>query len=285
MSYNTILYDVEDGILTLTLNRPEILNAYNREMQSEMVDALDRADADDEVRAIIVTGAGRGFCAGADLSSGGSTFNADGREDRESGLQRDGGGVLTLRIFELNKPIIAAINGPAVGVGVTMTLPMDIRIAADTAKFGFVFSRRGIVPEACSSYFLPRIVGINQALEWCYSGRVFPAQEALDGRLVRSIHQKEDLLPEARRIAREIAENTSAISVSLIRHMMWRMLGADHPMEAHKLDSRGVYYTGKSADSKEGVEAFLEKRDARFPGKVSADMPEFFPWWEERKFS
>ena len=285
MSYNTILYDVEDGILTLTLNRPEILNAYNREMQSEMLDAFDRADADDEVRAIIVTGAGRGFCAGADLSSGGSTFNADGREDRESGLQRDGGGVLTLRIFELNKPIIAAINGPAVGVGVTMTLPMDIRIASDTAKFGFVFSRRGIVPEACSSYFLPRIVGINQALEWCYSGRVFPAQEALDGRLVRSIHQKADLLPEARRIAREIAENTSAVSVSLIRHMMWRMLGADHPMEAHKLDSRGVYHTGKSADSKEGVEAFLEKRAARFPGKVSTDMPEFFPWWEERKFS
>ena len=285
MSYNTILYDVEDGILTLTLNRPEILNAYNREMQSEMLDAFDRADADDEIRAIIVTGAGRGFCAGADLSSGGSTFNADGREDRESGLQRDGGGVLTLRIFELNKPIIAAINGPAVGVGVTMTLPMDIRIASDTAKFGFVFSRRGIVPEACSSYFLPRIVGINQALEWCYSGRVFPAQEALDGRLVRSIHQKADLLPEARRIAREIAENTSAISVSLIRHMMWRMLGADHPMEAHKLDSRGVYHTGKSADSKEGVEAFLEKRAARFPGKVSTDMPEFFPWWEERKFS
>jgi len=285
MSYNTIIYDVEDGILTLTLNRPEILNAYNREMQSEMLDAFDRADADDDVRAIIVTGAGRGFCAGADLSSGGSTFDADGREDRESGLQRDGGGVLTLRIFELKKPIIAAINGPAVGVGVTMTLPMDIRIASDTAKFGFVFSRRGIVPEACSSYFLPRIVGINQALEWCYSGRVFPAQEALDGRLVRSIHQKADLLPEARRIAREIAENTSAISVSLIRHMMWRMLGADHPMEAHKLDSRGVYYTGKSADSKEGVEAFLEKRAARFPGKVSADMPEFFPWWEERKFS
>lgn len=285
MSYNTILYEVEDGILTLTLNRPEILNAYNREMQSEMLDAFDRADADDEVRAIIVTGAGRGFCAGADLSSGGNTFNADGREDRESGLHRDGGGVLTLRIFELKKPIIAAINGPAVGVGVTMTLPMDIRIAADGAKFGFVFARRGIVPEACSSYFLPRIVGINQALEWCYSGRVFPAQEALDGRLVRSLHDKADLLSEARRIAGEIAQNTSAISVTLIRQMMWRMLGADHPMEAHKLDSRGVYYTGRSADSREGVEAFLEKRDARFPGKVSADMPEFFPWWEEREFS
>ncbi len=285
MSYKTILYDVEDGILTLTLNRPEILNAFNRDMLQEMVDAFDRADADDNVRAIIVTGAGRAFCAGADLSSGGNTFNADGRDDRESGLQPDGGGILTLRIYELKKPIIAAVNGPAVGVGVTMTLPMDIRLAADVAKFGFVFARRGIVPEACSSYFLPRAVGVNQALEWCYSGRVFPAQEALDGGLVRSLHAKEDLLPAARAIAREIADNTSAISVTLVRHMMWRMLGADHPMEAHKIDSRGVYYTGRSADAKEGVEAFLEKRDARFPGKVSTDMPEFFPWWEQRKFS
>ena len=285
MSYKTILYDVEDGILTLTLNRPEILNAFNRDMLHEMVEAFDRADADDDVRAIIVTGAGRAFCAGADLSSGGNTFNADGREDRESGLQPDGGGILTLRIYELKKPIIAAVNGPAVGVGVTMTLPMDIRLAADVAKFGFVFARRGIVPEACSSYFLPRVVGINQALEWCYSGRVFPAQEALDGRLVRSLHAKEDLLPAARAIAREIADNTSSISVTLVRHMMWRMLGADHPMEAHKIDSRGVYHTGRSADAKEGVEAFLEKRDAMFPGKVSTDMPEFFPWWEQRKFS
>lgn len=285
MSYKTILYDVEDGILTLTLNRPEILNAFNRDMLHEMVDAFDRADADDDVRAIIVTGAGRAFCAGADLSSGGNTFNADGREDRESGLHPDGGGILTLRIYELKKPIIAAVNGPAVGVGVTMTLPMDIRLAADVAKFGFVFARRGIVPEACSSYFLPRVVGINQALEWCYSGRVFPAQEALDGRLVRSLHAKEDLLPAARAIAREIADNTSSISVTLVRHMMWRMLGADHPMEAHKIDSRGVYHTGRSADAKEGVEAFLEKRDAMFPGKVSEDMPEFFPWWEQRKFS
>ncbi|MEZ5557208.1 MAG: crotonase/enoyl-CoA hydratase family protein [Pseudomonadales bacterium] len=285
MSYNTILYDVDDGILTLTLNRPERLNAFNREMLREMIDAFDRADADDAVRAIIVTGAGRGFCAGADLEAGGNTFNADGRADRESGLQPDGGGVLTLRIYELRKPIIAAINGPAVGVGVTMTLPMDIRIAADVAKIGFVFARRGIVPEACSSYFLPRVVGISQALEWCYSGRVFPAREALDGGLLRSVHDKDELLPAARAIAREIADNTSAVSVTLIRHMMWRMLGADHPMEAHKIDSRGVYYTGRSADSKEGVESFLEKRAAKFPGKVSRDMPEFFPWWEPRTFS
>ena len=269
MAYNTILYDVEDGVLTLTLNRPERLNAFNHEMLNEMIDAFDRADADDEVSSIIVTGAGRAFCAGADLGAGGDTFNADGREDRASGLHPDGGGRLTLRIYELKKPIIAAVNGPAVGVGVTMTLAMDIRLAADVAKFGFVFARRGIVPEACSSYFLPRIVGISQALEWCYSGRVFPAEEALAGGLVRSLHPKDELLPAAKALAAEIADNTSAISVTLVRHMMWRMLGADHPMEAHKIDSRGVYYTGKSPDAKEGVEAFLEKRPARFPGRVS----------------
>lgn len=285
MDYKTILYDVADGVLTMTLNRPEALNAFNRDMMNEMIDAFDRADADDDVRAIIVTGAGRAFCAGADLASGGDTFNSDARSDRESGLNRDGGGLLTLRIYECNKPVIAAVNGPAVGVGVTMTLPMDIRIASDNAKFGFVFARRGIVPEACSSYFLPRVVGINQALEWCYTGRVFPAQEALDGGLVRSLHGKDELLDVARGIAREIADNTSAISVSLIRHMMWRTLGADHPMEGHKLDSRGIYHLGKSAEAKEGVESFLEKRPARFPGKVSKDMPEFFPWWEEREFS
>ncbi|MGD8829231.1 MAG: crotonase/enoyl-CoA hydratase family protein, partial [Pseudomonadales bacterium] len=241
--------------------------------------------ANDDVRAIIVTGAGRGFCAGADLSSGGDTFDADARSDRAPGVQPDGGGLLTLRIYELKKPIIAAINGPAVGVGVTMTLPMDIRLASDNAKFGFVFARRGIVPEACSSYFLPRVVGINQALEWCYSGRVFPAAEALAGGLIRSIHPAEELLDAAREIAGEIAANTSAISVTLIRQMMWRMLGADHPMEAHKIDSRGVYFTGRSADAKEGVNSFLEKRAAEFPGKVSTDLPEFYPWWDERKFS
>ncbi len=285
MSYKTIAYDVEDGILTLTLSRPERLNAFTGEMMNEMIDAFDRADADDSVRAIIVTGAGRAFCAGADLGAGGDTFNYDERGSRPAGIPRDGGGLLTLRIYELKKPIIAAINGPAVGVGVTMTLPMDIRLASDGAKFGFVFARRGIVPEACSSYFLPRVVGISQALEWCYSGRVFSAEEALAGRLVRSIHGKDELLPAARAIAREIADNTSPISVTLVRHMMWRMLGADHPMEAHKIDSRGVYYTGRSAEAREGVEAFLEKRPARFPGRVSEDMPEYFPWWEERKFS
>ena len=285
MQYSTILYNITDNILTITLNRPEKLNAFNRNMMSEMIDALDQADSDDNIRAIIVTGAGRGFCAGADLSRGGDTFNAEMREDRESGLNRDGGGRLTLRIFECKKPIIAAINGPAVGIGATMLLPMDMRLCSSTAQIGFVFSRRGVVPEACSSYFLPRIVGISQALEWCYSGRVFPADEALVGKLVRSIHEPDNLLEAATAIAREIAENTSAISITLIRQMMWRMLGVDHPMEAHKIDSRGMYHTGKAADAKEGIESFLEKRSPNFHLKSSRDMPDFFPWWEERKFS
>lgn len=285
MSYSTILYEVEDSILTITLNRPEALNAFNNEMLFELIDACDKADADDNVKAIIITGAGRGFCAGADLSGGGNAFDYDSREDKENGLSRDGGGRLTLRLYELNKPIIAAINGPAVGVGVTMTLPMDIRLASTNAKFGFVFARRGIVPEACSSYFLPRVVGISKALEWCYSGKVFPASEAMDGGLLRSLHAPEDLLVEARKIAAEIRDNTSAVSITLVRHMMWKMLGADHPMEAHKIDSRGIYHRGKSPDSKEGVVSFLEKRPADFPGKVSTDMPEFFPWWEGREFS
>jgi enoyl-CoA hydratase/carnithine racemase len=285
MSYSTILYEVEDSILTITLNRPEALNAFNNEMLFELIDACDKADADDDVKAIIITGAGRGFCAGADLSGGGNAFDYDSREDKENGLSRDGGGRLTLRLYELNKPIIAAINGPAVGVGVTMTLPMDIRLASTNAKFGFVFARRGIVPEACSSYFLPRVVGISKALEWCYSGKVVPASEAMEGGLLRSLHEPEDLLVEARKIAAEIADNTSAVSITLVRHMMWKMLGADHPMEAHKIDSRGIYHRGKSPDSKEGVVSFLEKRPADFPGKVSTDMPEFFPWWEAREFS
>ena len=285
MDYSTILYDLEDSVLLITLNRPEILNAFNRDMMAEIIDALDKADADDNVRAIIVTGAGRGFCAGADLSAGGNTFNAEARDDREDGLQRDGGGRVSLRIFECKKPIIAAINGAAVGIGATMTLPMDIRLCSTKAKFGFVFARRGIVPEACSSYFLPRVVGISQALEWCYNGRVFPGDEALAGGLVRSVHEPDDLLTAAKVIAREIVDNTSAVSVTLVRQMMWKMLGADHPMEAHKIDSRGIYFAGKAADAKEGVESFLEKRTAKFPLKVSEDMPEFYPWWEDREFS
>ena len=281
MDYEAIIYEVEDNILTITLNRPERLNAFNGQMSSEIHNALDRADADDDVKAIIFTGAGRGFCAGADLSSGNETFDyeSDGR-----GIHPDGGGVLTLRLFECLKPVISACNGAAVGVGATMQCAMDIRMASDKARYGFVFSKRGIVPEACSSWFLPRCVGINTALEWAYSGRIFDAQEALEKRFVRSVHKENDLMPAARDLAHEFAEQTSSISVTMIRHMMWKMRGEDHPMEAHKLDSRGVYFTGKSEDAREGVQSFLEKRPAKFPGKVSTDMPEFFPWWEERKF-
>jgi len=285
MEYSTILYQVNEGILTITLNRPDSLNAFNHDMMRELIDACDRADADDNVKVIIMTGAGRAFCAGADLASGGDAFDADAREDRASGLQPDGGGRVALRVYELNKPIIAAINGAAVGVGVTMTLPMDIRLAADSAKFGFVFARRGIVPEACSSYFLPRVVGISQALEWCYSGRVFAAQEALEGGLVRSLSPKEELLAQAHALAVDIRDNSAPVSVALTRHMMWRMLSADHPMDAHKIDSRGIYYRGRADDAKEGVNSFLEKRPAAFTGKVSTDMPDYFPWWEEEHFS
>jgi len=285
MNYEQILYDAQDRILTITLNRPDRLNAWTEQMRQEMIDALSRADADDEIRAIIVTGAGRAFCAGMDMEAGGDTFaQKDENGNFNASKHRDGGGQLTLRIFDCVKPIIAAINGPAVGVGATMTLAMDIRLASDKARFGFVFARRGIVPEACSSWFLPRIVGIGKALEWSYSGRLIPAEEALNCGLVRSTHTPDDLLPAANALAREIADNTSAVSVALIRQMMWRMLGADHPMEAHKIDSRGVYYTGKSADAKEGVQSFLEKRPAKYTNKPSKDMPEFFPWWKDRPF-
>jgi enoyl-CoA hydratase/carnithine racemase len=264
-----------------------------------MIDAFDRADADDNIRAIIVTGAGRGFCAGADLSAGANTFDAtrpdrperatairpDGSVDWSDENVRDGGGRLTLRIFESLKPVIAAVNGPAVGVGVTMQLAMDVRIASENARFGFVFSRRGIVPEACSSWFLPRIVGISQALEWAFSGRVFSAEEAKQGRLVSKVVAPDQLLATARALAREIADNTSQVSVALIRQMFWKMLGADHPMEAHKIDSRGIFSRGASADVKEGVTSFLEKRPAKFPDKISKDMPPYFPWWQGRKYS
>jgi len=264
-------------------------------MQREMIEAFDAADKDDNIRAIIVTGSGRAFCAGADLSSGADTFDrdarrgpvkrlADGRVDYRDPNLRDGGGQVTLRIFKCLKPVIAAVNGPAVGIGVTMLLAMDIRIASEDARFGFVFSQRGIVPEAASSWFLPRIVGISQALEWCYSGRVFPAQEALSGRLVSKVVPPDELLPAARALAREIAGKTAPVSVALIRQMMWRMLGADDPMEAHKVDSRGIYARGRSDDVKEGVMSFLEKRPANFKNKVSSDMPDYFPWWDEREY-
>ncbi|MEP7112634.1 MAG: crotonase/enoyl-CoA hydratase family protein [Ilumatobacteraceae bacterium] len=286
MDYTQILYAVDDHIATITLNRPEQLNAFTTKMMREMIDAFDRVDADDEVRAVIVTGAGRGFCAGADLSAGGATFAKGGSdENTPAGVPRDGGGMVSLRIFECLKPVIAAINGPAVGVGITMTLPMDIRMVSTSAKIGFVFARRGIVPEACSSWFLPRLVGISQALEWCYSGRVFAADEALAGRLVRSIHEPADLLPAARAIAAEIADNTSPVSIALTRQMMWQMLTADHPMQAHRVDSRAILERGRSADASEGVESFLEKRLPVFTDRVSDGLPDVFPEPSTRRFS
>lgn len=290
-TFETILYDVEDGIATITLNRPDKLNAFTGKMMSEMIAAFDMTDADDDVRVVIVTGAGRAFCAGADLSAGGSTFDQSASTDpvrttnRVKGVQRDGGGLLTLRIFDSLKPVIAAVNGAAVGVGVTMQLAMDIRMASTSARYGFVFARRGINPEAASSWFLPHLVGVQTALEWCYTGRVFPAQEAFDKGLVRSLHEPDDLLPAARALAREIADNTAPVSVAITRQMIWRMAGADHPMEAHKADSRGIQTRGASADAREGVTSFLEKRTPKYPNKVSTDLPDLWPNYPKREFS
>ena len=286
MTYSEILYSVDDGIATITLHRPERMNAFTGRMMHELIDAFDRIDGDDAVRAVIVTGSGdRAFCAGADLGTGGDTFAKGGSDiQTDVGVPRDGGGMVSLRIFECTKPVIGAINGAAVGVGVTMTLPMDFRLASDTARFGFVFARRGIVPEACSSWFLPRLVGISAAAEWCYTGRVFPAAEALERGLVRSVHAPEELLPAARELAREIADNTAPVSVALTRQMLWRMLGADHPMEAHRVDSRGILSRGASADAKEGVESFLEKRQPSYPVKVSDGLPDIFPDYVEPAF-
>ena len=282
MAYRTLRTDLDRGILTLRLHRPERLNAFSTEMQGELLQLLDEIDRNDDVRVVIATGEGRAFCAGADLGGGGGTFDRSAEE--ASSEHRDGGGLVTLRLYECRKPFIAAINGPAVGVGVTMTLPMDIRLASTTARFGFVFARRGIVPEAASSYFLPRIVGISRAAEWCYTGRIFSADEALEGRLVRSVHEPDDLLPAARALAVEIADNAAPVSVALSRRMMWRMLGASHPMEAHRVDSRGIRDRGASADAREGVVSFLEKRPARFPVKVSDGLPDIFPAWVEPTF-
>jgi enoyl-CoA hydratase/carnithine racemase len=283
VAYETLLTETRDRVLTVTLNRPDRLNAFTTQMMLDWLHLLDAIDADDDVRAVIVTGAGRGFCAGADLGGGGKTFDASREEKLDE--HRDGGGRVTLRIFECKKPIIAAVNGPAVGVGATMTLPMDVRLASEDARFGFVFARRGIVPEAASSWFLPRVVGISQAMEWVATGRVFGAQEALAGRLVSRVLPAAELLPAAQALAREIADNTSAVSVALARQMLWKMLGADHPMEAHKVDSQAIYSMGRSADAYEGVQSFLEKRAPRFTMKASSEMPAFFPWWKSREFS
>jgi len=274
--YEQIQYDVTDGVLTVTLSRPDKLNAFTKTMANELLDAFDRADADDDVRVIVVTGAGRAFCAGADLSAGGQTFDYRVRGGSADEAPRDGGGLVSLRIYELRKPIIAAINGPAVGVGVTMTLPMDIRLAADDAKLGFVFARRGITPEAASTWFLPRLVGPSQAAEWLYSGRVFPATEALAGGLVRSLHPKEELLSTTYAIARDIADNAAPVSVALSRQMMWRMLAAPSPYDAHVADSRAIHVRGQMPDVREGITSFMEKRPPKFTDRVSADLPDVF---------
>jgi enoyl-CoA hydratase/carnithine racemase len=278
----SLLASIEDGIATLTLNRPDKLNALSRPIIGEIVSTLDRLEADDTVRAVIFTGAGRAFCAGADLATEGqATFDYERRQvddpsDSQQPVERDWGGVLTLRLYAFLKPLIAAVNGPAVGVGATMQLPMDIRIASTDAKFGFVFARIGIVPEAASSWFLPRLVGISTALEWNYSGRLVPATEAQERGLVRSLHKPASLLDDARELAHELTRFSAPVSVALTRQMMWRMLAADHPIEAHRLDTLAVFLRGQSADAREGVSAFLQKRPPRFPNRVSTDMPDLF---------
>lgn len=290
-SFEQISLTVEDRIATIRLNRPERLNAYTIQMMEELIAAFDVVDADDSIGAVVVTGEGRAFCAGADLELGAKVFAAEGVEDspiRADGSidyasdgARDYGGRLTLRIFECLKPVVAAINGPAVGIGATMLLPMDIRIASDTARFGFVFAQRGIVPEAASSWFLPRVVGVSTALDWTMSGRIFPAEEALAAGLVSQVVPAADLMEAARAKALSLISSSAPVSVALTRQMIWRGLGMSHPMEAHRIDSRGVLARGRSADAAEGVNAFLEKRPATFPNRVSADMPDYFPWWDE----
>jgi enoyl-CoA hydratase/carnithine racemase len=295
MTTDAVTTQLADHVLTVTLNRPDRLNAFNAPMMEALIRVFDQADRDDAVRAVVVTGAGRAFCAGADLSHGAKTFDYEARPDRpdkaaprhEGAIDwsddsvRDGGGRVTLRMFNCLKPVIGAINGAAVGIGATMLLPMDVRLASETARFGFVFARRGITPEACSSWFLPRVVGISRALEWTLTGRVFDAAEALAGGLVRAVLPPDQLLPAAHALAREIADHAAPVSVALTRQMMWRMLGAAHPMEAHRIDSRAIYSRGAAADAKEGVTAFLDKRAAHFADRVSEDLPPWFPWWHE----
>jgi enoyl-CoA hydratase/carnithine racemase len=284
MDFQEIRYELVDRVLTITLDRPDRLNAFTPRMGGELIEAFDRADADDDVRAVIVTGEGRGFCAGADLAAGGDTFDWRERQAADE-IPRDGGGQVALRIFDSTKPVIAAINGPAVGVGITMTLPMDIRLAAEGAKIGFVFTRRGIVPEACSSWFLPRIVGISKAMEWVASGRVFSAEEALEGGLLRSVHPPGKLMETARDLAHEIIDNAAPVSVAISRRLLWRMLGAGHPMAAHRADSRALFARGQSSDAREGVTSFLEKRPPEFADRVSDGLPELFPEEKEPAYS
>ena len=284
--FTQIKLDTADGIATLTLSRPEKMNAFTGVMMQEMIDAIDITDADDSVRAVIVTGEGeRAFCAGADLTPDEGAGNVFARHDPVDDLSdtrvRDGGGRLVLRLFNSQKPLIGACNGVAVGVGATMQLPFDMRLCSDNARFGFVFARRGITPEACSSWFLPRLVGMQTALEWCMTGRIFDAGEARERGLVRSVHPQGELMDAAVGLAREIADNTSAVSVAMTRAMLWRLSATDHPMMAHRIDSRSIYRLSRSADAKEGIASFLEKRSPTYPDKVSKDMPDFYPWWDE----
>jgi len=288
MEFETLRYEVAGRILTLTLNRPERMNAFNGRMCEELLAAFDRADADDDIKVVIVTGEGRAFCAGSDLEKGGDTWGKHAehlaKQAQDERYLGDGGGRVTRRIFDFNKPVIAAINGPAVGVGLTMTLAMDMRLCVPNAKLGFVFAGRGILPEACSAWFLPRLVGISQALEWCYSARVFRSEEGLAAGLLRSLHEPDALLPAARGLAQEFIDNASSVSIAMIRQMMWRMLGAPHPIDAHEIDSAGIAALGRSADAREGIAAFLEKRKPDFKDRVSQDMPACFPWWQDRQF-
>ncbi|MGV9868405.1 crotonase/enoyl-CoA hydratase family protein [Rhodococcus koreensis] len=277
MKFTTIRLEVDDGIATITLDRPDQLNACTTEMKSEIIEAFDHTDASDAVRVVIMTGSGRAFCAGADLAGGGSRFDAP--EGADGSVPRDGGGEMTLRIYDSTKPVIAAINGPAVGVGATITLPMDIRLASEGAKFAFPFTRRGIVPESCSSWFLPRLVGVERAVEWLYTGRLFTAAEAYGGGLISAVHPPETLLAAARSLAAEIIDNTAPVSVTLTRQLVWRMLGAAHPMDAHIAESRGMRAQGASSDAYEGVTSFLEKRSPRFTRTVTSDLPDIFPGW------
>jgi len=279
-----IIYRVEAGIARITFNRPEKLNAFTHKMVADLIALLDAADRDDAVRCLLISGAGRAFSAGADLSSA-NIFGPDtgtrgaAEVDWEDPLLRDPGGLVTLRMFDLDKPVVCAINGPAAGMGVTLTLAADIRLASTSAKFAFPFVRRGIVPESASSWFLPRIVGIGRAIEWMLSGRTFPAAEALAAGLVHGLYEDEELIAAAEHYARDIVENTAPVSVALTRHLLWKMLGADHPMDAHRIDSRALFARSASADAEEGVNSFKEKRRPDFPGRTSTDMPPFFPWW------
>lgn len=276
-----ISMSIEDGIAVITLDRPDKLNAFTTTMENELIEAFDSTDANDAVRAVILTGAGRAFCAGADLSSGAETFSewsaeSNGTDADGDDLRRDGGGRVVLRMFDSLKPIIAAINGPAVGVGITMTLAADFRLAADDARMGFVFNRRGLVPESCSSWLLPKLVPLQRALDWIYSGRIFTAAEAFSAGLVYRLHSREDLPGEATALAHSLTRDSAPVSVALSRQMIWRMLGVEHPMVAHRVESIGINARGAQADVREGVAAFLEKREAVFPDRCSDAMPDLF---------